>query len=242
MSDERRSRQVPDWVLDEIVTAGRENLDPVHASQYDSKEDARAADEVSLLVALGLDSTKDVVDIGAGTGQFAIAAAQVCNRLVAVDVSEVMLDQLRDKVARRGIANIEIVEAGFVTYEHSGRPADFVYSRWALHQVPDFWKSLALMRMRRALSPGGVLRLSDIVYSFEPEEAEGRIEAWCESLPEVGEHEGEWVRSDIVEHVRDEHSTYTWLLEPMIERCSFRIEDAVLSDDGFFAEYVARAV
>jgi hypothetical protein len=54
-----------------------------------------------------------------------------------------MLDQLRAKVAVRGITNIEIVNAGFVTYEHAGRPADFVYSRWALHQIPDFWKSLA---------------------------------------------------------------------------------------------------
>lgn len=28
------------------------------------------------------------------------------------------------------------------------------------------------------------------------------------------------------EHVRDEHSTFTWLLEPMIERAGFAIEQA----------------
>jgi hypothetical protein len=95
--------------------------------------------------------------------------------------------------------------------------------------------------MRRSLRVGGVLRLSDIVYCFEPDEAEERLEAWCATLPEVGEP-GEWVRSDIVEHIHDEHSTYSWLLEPMIERCGFRIEDAERSEDGLFAAYVARAV
>lgn len=231
----------PGWVLDELATAGRENLDPAHASQYDRKEDARAAEEVQLLVELGLDQTKDVVDLGAGTGQFAVAAADVSNRVIAVDVSEVMLDQLRAKITKAGLTNIDVVNAGFVTYHHQGRPADFVYSRWALHQLPDFWKSIALTRMRRALRPGGVLRLSDIVYSFDPGEAEDRIEAWCATLPAATENDGEWVRADIEEHVRDEHSTYTWLLEPMIERCGFRIELAARSPDGFFAEYVARA-
>lgn len=241
MAETGQSQQRPEWVLDEISTAGRENLDPVHASRYDSKEDAEAAKEVGLLISLGLNDGNDVVDLGAGTGQFAVTAAAECNRLVAVDVSEVMLEQLRAKVAERGTTNIEIVNAGFLTYEHAGRPADFIYSRWALHQIPDFWKSLALTRMRRALRAGGVLRVSDIVYCFEPDEAEEPLEAWCTTLPEVGSA-GEWVRSDIVEHVRDEHSTYSWLLEPMIERCGFRIEVAERSEDGFFAAYVARAV
>lgn len=58
-----RDRRKPGWVLDELATAGRENLDPVHASQCDAKEGARAADEVQLLVQLGLDDTKDVVDL-----------------------------------------------------------------------------------------------------------------------------------------------------------------------------------
>lgn len=71
----------PGWVLDELATAGGENLEPVHASQYDRKEEARAAEEVQLLAELGLDQTEDVVDLGAGTAQFAVAAADVSNRV-----------------------------------------------------------------------------------------------------------------------------------------------------------------
>jgi SAM-dependent methyltransferase len=66
-----------------------------------------------------------------------------------------------------------------LTYEHAGPRADFVYSRYALHHLPDFWKSVALERLHRVLAPGGVLRLWDIVYSFEPAEAEDRLAAWC---------------------------------------------------------------
>ena len=37
---------------------------------------------------------------------------------------------------------------------------------------------------------------------------------------------------------RDEHSTFTWLLEPMLERCGFVIRDATYSEDDFSARYV----
>lgn len=231
----------PGWLLDERSSAGRENLDVDHVARYDQKEDARADSEVSLLASLGLDESSTVVDLGAGTGQFALAAAQRCARVVAVDVSPVMLGALRAKVSESSQANIEVVEAGFLSYEHRGAPASFVYTRWALHHLTDFWKAIALTRMRSILEPGGILRLSDIVYSFEPAQAAERIEQWCDTLP-VDAPEGEWVRSDIEEHVRHEDSTFAWILEPMIKRTGFRIETTEYSADGFLAEYVATAV
>ena len=80
------------------------------------------------------------------------------------------------------------------------------------------------------------------MYSFDPSEAEERIEQWCATLPAQAANDSDWVRADIEEHVRDEHSTFTWLLEAMMERSGFRIEDATYTADGIFAEYVAQAV
>lgn len=231
----------PRWLLDELATAGRENLDPDHVARYDDKEDANAAGELALLFEHGLDQQCEVVDLGAGTGQFTLAAAAVCARVVAVDVSPLMLARLRTKLAASGLSNVEVVQAGFLTYEHRGRPADVVYSRWALHHLPDFWKSVALRRMRGFVRDGGLLRLSDVVYSFEPSDAEERIEAWCATLPTTADGNSDWIRADIEEHLRDEHSTYSWLLEPMIDRSGFRIECTEYSPDGFFADYLARA-
>jgi hypothetical protein len=71
------------------------------------------------------------------------------------------------------------------------------------------------------------------------DDADERIEAWC--APFGNEVEGGWARWEMEEHVRDEHSTYTWLLEAMFERTGLTIELADYSDDGFDARYLLRA-
>jgi SAM-dependent methyltransferase len=239
VSVQKPSSSAPGWRLDELRYAGRENLDPAHVERYDAKEDASAASEVAVLKDVGLTRESVVVEFGSGTGQFTVAVAPECARVIAVDVSEPMLDRLRRKVARLGLSNVQMVRAGFLTYEHVGTPADFIYSRYALHHLPDFWKAVALDRLRHMLRTGGVLRLSDVVYNFAPTEAEDRIEAWCATGGEVIEEE--WSRRELEEHVRDEHSTFTWLLEPMIVRSGFELAQAEHSADGIFAKYVFRA-
>ncbi len=85
-----------------------------------------------------------------------------------------------------------------------------------------------------------MLRLWDVVYDFGPAEVAERIEAWC-ATGGTDATTG-WTRHELEEHVRDEHSTFTWLLEPMIERAGFRVEEAVHAGDGIDARYVLRAV
>jgi ubiquinone/menaquinone biosynthesis C-methylase UbiE len=226
------------WWLDERAHAGREHFDEQHARRYDAKEDAQAAEEVALLQAAGvLGPGARVVELGTGSGQFALAAARVCEAVVAVDVSPVMLARLQEKLEAGAAGNVEAVHAGFLTYEHTGRPADLVYSRYALHHLPDFWKALALRRIAGMLRPGGVLRLWDVVYGFEPGDAESRIEAWIAETLGADVERG-WTRAELAEHVRDEHSTFTWLLEPMLERAGFEITDAEHSASGVFARYL----
>ncbi len=75
---------LPGWMLDEVASAGRENLDPDHVARYDAKEDAGAAGEVAFLQHLGLVEDATVIDLGAGTGQFTLAVAPHCARVVAV--------------------------------------------------------------------------------------------------------------------------------------------------------------
>jgi len=234
------ARDGDSWWLDESSYAGRENLDEQHARRYDDKEDAHAAEEVSVLQEAGvLGPTSTVVDMGAGTGQFALAAAAVCERVVAVDVSPVMLARLEQKIARDGVGNIEATRAGFLTYRHEGAPADVVYSRYALHHLPDFWKAIALSRVADMLRPGGVMRLWDVVYTFEPVDADRRIDAWIEETMAADIDHG-WTRAELAEHVRDEHSTFSWLLEPMIEHAGFVIVEKSYSASGIFAQYRCR--
>lgn len=229
----------PTWFLDESTSLGRENTDAEHVAHYDEKEDAGSAAEVEMLWGLLPDPDSTVIDLGAGTGQFALVAAKRWRRVIAVDPSPVMLTELRRKLAGSQ-AQVVVAEGGYLTFELPAGTADLIYSRYALHHLPDFWKSLALLRMRTMLRTGGILRLSDVVYNFPVVEAVDRIERWCATG--YSSEAGGWTRADLEEHVRDEHSTFTWLLEPMIAQAGFAIEMAEHTDDGIFAKYLLRAV
>lgn len=63
-----------------------------------------------------------------------------------------------------------------------------------------------------------------------------------EAVPRIGSDDvGDgWNRAELEEHVRDESSTFTWLLEPMMQQCGFEIVDATYSDDRFFAKYLLK--
>ena len=215
---------LPGWFPDERARAGAEHLDPTYVAAYDRKAGFDPADDVALVRRLGLDEKATLVDLGAGTGVLALAAAPHSRRVVVVDVSPAMLDAARTEATRLGIDNVEFVQAGFLSYEHAGEPADFVYSRNALHHLPDFWKAIALDRIAGFLRPGGVFRLCDLVFSFDPSEARSSIQTW---LAGAAEHPAAgWTCSELETHLRDEHSTFTWLLEPMLERAGFEIREA----------------
>jgi SAM-dependent methyltransferase len=226
---------VPSWFPDELAHAGDEHLDPAYVRGYDRKAGTDPAGDVALLRDLGLNESHTLVDLGAGTGTFALAAAPFCRRVVAVDVSRAMLTVLGERAARLGIGNVEDAQAGFLGYEHRGEAADFVYSRNALHHLPDFWKGLALARIAAILRPGGVLRLRDLVYSFDPSEAESIIGAWLDRAPD--DPERGWTRSELEKDVREEHITFSWLLEPLLERAGFAIRDASYDASRVFAAY-----
>lgn len=227
--------ETPGWFLDERSHAGSEHLDAAYVSEYDKKADVDPTGDLALLRDLGMNETHTLVDFGAGTGGFALAAAPQCRRVVAVDVSPAMLALLRQKAAHLGIENIECVQSGFLTYEHQGEPADFAYSRHALHHLPDFWKALALQRIATILKPGGVLYLRDLIFSFEPRESERVIADWLAGAPE---HPGRgWTRAELETHLREEHSTFSWLLEPMIAHAGFEIREAQHASSRLYSAY-----
>ncbi|MDQ3693106.1 MAG: class I SAM-dependent methyltransferase [Chloroflexota bacterium] len=225
----------PRWYPDELAHAGDEHLDPGYVQGYDRKAGTDPTAEVALLRALGLDETSTVVDLGAGTGAFALAVAPRCRRVIAVDVSAAMLALLQARASAQRLANIEWVQRGFLTYEHRGEPADVVYSRHALHHLPDFWKAIALGRIAAILKPGGIFRLLDLVYAFDSGEAGPIIESWLDGAAATPAHG--WTRPELETHLREEYSTFTWLLEPMLERAGFAIQDASHDSRGIYAAY-----
>jgi SAM-dependent methyltransferase len=216
----------PAWFLDEIAHAGPEHLDPAFVSGYDRKQGHPDPEpDLRVLRTFGcLTPASTVVDLGAGTGRFALSAAAQCGRVVAVDISHAMAEHLRRSAADAGANNVECVVSGLLSYDHEGAPADAIYTRNALHQLPDFWKGIALHRMERILRPGGILRLHDLVYDFAPADAVEVLENWMRSAsPDdaIG-----YTRDDFATHIRTEFSTYRYLLEPLLTAAGFEIVDS----------------
>lgn len=229
MSDQR--------LPDEIALAGPEHLDPAYVAGYDRKAQVDPTADLEDLRSRGLGPASTLIDFGAGTGTFAVAAGRLCARVIAVDVSTAMLEAIRTKAAKEGVTNVECVLAGFLSYEHEGAPADFAYTRNALHHLPDLWKGIALTRMAELLAPGAILRLRDLVFSFDLPEAEAGIANWIDGAAAERPDDG-WTRDELVTHVRDEYSTFSWLLEPLIERAGFEIVAADYGAVGAYADYV----
>ena len=213
------------WMLDELAHAGAEHLDPAFVAGFDRKQGyPDPAEDLAVLRDQGVGRAATLVDLGAGTGRLACAAAAHVARVVAVDVSPAMLAVVRERAAAAGLRNVECVRAGFLSYEHAGAPADAVFTRNALHQLPDFWKALALERIAGLLRPGGVLRLHDLIFDFQPAEAGAVLDGWLDDAaqdPSRG-----YTREDYAEHLRTEFSTFRWLLEPMLAAAGFTVATA----------------
>jgi SAM-dependent methyltransferase len=219
------------WWPDEVAQAGSEHLDPEYVAAFDRKSSTDWSETVARFSELGVGPASTVLDLGAGTGAFALAAQPHVRRVIAVDPSPAMVALMRSR-------GIEAVEAGFLTYEHEGAKVELVHSRNALHHLSDFWKAVALARIARIVKPGGVLVLEDFVYSFPATEAAAVIERWLQrAAPDPAQG---WTADELAEHVRTEHSTFSWLLEPMLERAGFDITYRWYSESRVYASYACR--
>ena len=235
MSPDWPDPRVDDFVPDELTHAGAEHLDPDFVAAYDAKQKYDPTADLESLLSRGLGPSSVLLDMGCGTGTFTLAAAPHCAKVIAVDVSQPMLDRLAGRVAEHGLDNVELVRAGLLSYVHAGQPADVVFTRNVLHQLPDFWKGVALGRLADAILTGGLLWLKDLAYAFEPFEADRVLRAWFATAlddPAKG-----YTAADFAAHVRTEHSTFTWLLEPLLAHAGFRVVDTEIDPRRTYVRY-----
>ena len=150
-----------------------------------------------------------------------------------MDISRPCWTGARKRPGAAGL-NIETHCAGFLTYEHKEAPVDAIVSVAALHHLPDFWKAVALKRIYNMLKPGGKLYLFDVVFSFPVESYQSEFDKWVKGMREKA---GQDMAEETILHIRDEYSSFDWVVDGMIERAGFRIEQK-LSEFPYCLTYV----
>ncbi len=178
-----------------------------------------------------------IIEFGTGTGEFALEAAKRCSKVYAIDVSKSMLDFAKNKARERKIDNIEFYNAGFLTYENKEN-VDAIVTQLALHHLPDFWKMIALKRMANMLKPEGKLFIRDVVYSFDTDNYVQFFDNWVEKIRLLI---GEKSVKDSIDTVKEEYPTLNFLLEELINRSGFHIDD-FYHHEGFMSVYKCRKI
>ncbi|WP_063784359.1 class I SAM-dependent methyltransferase [Streptomyces sp. SBT349] len=217
-SDTERPR--PPWYFPEYAPVGVDLGSGAAVAAYDRNQGTDPGADDALLDRLGVAEGTRLVDLACGTGSLVVQAARRGADAHGVDVSEEMLAFARARAERYGVAP-HWHHAGFLDHVHRGPLADVVTTASALHQLPDFWKQRALLNAAAMLRPGGTFYLWDVIFSFEPSAADGHLRRWIDT---AGRPEGEgFTRADFETHVRDEFSTYAWIIEGMLHRAGFDI-------------------
>ncbi len=229
----------PSWQFAEMDPVGIDFASNTSAQSYEARQRTFSGNDDALLDRLGVTEGSRLLDLGCGTGSLLVRAALRGAQSHGADVSSAMLGIARQKAQEAGVS-LDLQQRGFLTYEFSeDQKFDFITTKACLHQLPDFWKQVALQRIRGSLREGGLLYIWDIVYSFPHRQYRSEIQHWIDV---AANPQGQgYTQSDYETHVREEFSTFAWILEGMIERAKLSIIEKSYPM-SVHAEYVCRAI
>jgi putative AdoMet-dependent methyltransferase len=206
-----------------------EKYDSEHGKFRNYKQEASAIVDI-----LKLSNESVIMDIGCGTAGITAELSKVVKKIFAIDPSAAMIQYAKQK--HGNIDNIEFIVSGFLGLESFTGKVDAVISTAALHHLPDFWKMIALKNISDVLNRDGLFYLLDVVFCFDHNSYKEKIDPWITAF---AEKVNESFIKEIETHIRDEHSTYDWILEEMIKRNRFEIVNKH-TNDGMIVTYLCR--
>jgi phosphatidylethanolamine/phosphatidyl-N-methylethanolamine N-methyltransferase len=114
-----------------------------------------------------------VLEVGVGTGINAALYPRDC-AVTGIDLSDSMLEKARDRIARKGVRNVRLLEMDAANLKFADDSFDIVYAPYVISVVPD---PVAVAReMRRVCRPGGRIVILNHFRS------KSRLGAWLERI------------------------------------------------------------
>lgn len=114
---------------------------------------------------------REALEVGCGAGAFSRLMAETSERVLAIDLSPNMVGVARERSAR--FTNIDFRVADVLTLELPDERFDCVATIATLHHLP---AAEVLPKLKRALKPGGVLLILDLL------QTEGLLDAAASAL------------------------------------------------------------
>ena len=150
--------------------------DTMRIAYYDERVIDRLADFAEL--------TPDMVvaDVGTGTGFVAAGIAPRVERVIAIDISERILDVARRNLDQLGIANVELREGDVTALPLADDSVDAAFANMVLHHAED--PAAMLTEMARVVRPGGVVAICDEVEHQWAWMREEHADIWLGFTPE----------------------------------------------------------
>jgi phosphatidylethanolamine/phosphatidyl-N-methylethanolamine N-methyltransferase len=101
---------------------------------------------------MALRKSEHILEVGVGTGINAVLYPRECT-VTGVDFSAEMLEKARDRMARKGVSNVRLLEMDAADLKFADDSFDVVYAPYVMSVVPDPVR--VAVEMHRVCRPGG---------------------------------------------------------------------------------------
>src|SRR5215472_3321815 len=118
----------------------------------------------AVLAAASVSPGAQVLDIGCGGGQLSLLLADLGARVLAVDPSKLMIDQLGKRAQERGPTGLECLATPIERLSLPAESVDLIVTSYALHYLRDVDKARLVTAAYYWLRPGGMLIVADMMF------------------------------------------------------------------------------